>query len=104
MRRRTDGARNRRFCDELTVPAIEFERTGLRALSLQSLAGRQRANRAWRAERRRHQGTRRTIPTCFPGHQDEYFDRWIPKPFDPSMSSRDRCELRWRYGLARLDS
>jgi hypothetical protein len=29
---------------------------------------------------------------------------WIPKPFDPSMSSRDRWQLRWRYGLARLDS
>ena len=29
---------------------------------------------------------------------------WIPKPFDPSMSSRDRWQLRWRYGLARPDS
>jgi len=79
MRRRTDGARNRRFRDELTVPAVEFERTKLCALSLQSLAGRRRANRAWRAERRRHQGTRRTSPTCVPGHQDEYFDLVDPE-------------------------
>src|ERR1700726_1013312 len=83
MRRRTDGARKRRFCDELTVPAIEVERTGLCALSLQRPAGRQRGESRWSAERRRHQGIRRTSPTCFPSHQDEYFDLVDPETIRP---------------------
>src|SRR6202035_4310206 len=65
------------------VMAIEVERTGLRALALQSLAGRQRAHRARRAERHRHQETRRTSRTCFPGHQDEYFDLVDPETIRP---------------------
>ena len=48
-----------------------------------ALLARQRANRAWRAERRGHQGTRRTSPTCCPGHQDEYFDLVDPETIRP---------------------
>src|ERR1700730_12017887 len=90
------------FAMSSRVLAIEVERTGLRALSLQSLAGRQRANRARRAEGHRHQETRRTSPTCFPGHQDEYFDLVDPETIRPiDVEGPVRAALAVWIGKAR---
>ena len=81
------------FAMSSRVLAIEVERTGFAPCHFKALpAG---SGRIARGERnviaiKKHAGQ---VLHVFQAIKMNISIWWIPKPFDPSMSSRDRCEL-----------